>query len=228
MSSAKHTPAAQLDLLSEPPQQQFSLGLETPEQASEVQIRVRRTARATEGRVRIRREGEVLEVSAPADMPLANIEQAVRSHVGAHEATHGMPELPDTWAEGTCFSFLGGTLAVRLGKSSPGVRRRDEDLLLPLPPNAESSRIRDQVHAFLQSEARWVLAEQLQACAARFECEPPEWRITFSNKMLAGFEGGVLRLHWKLLLLGPAEIEASIARVLASRPVAKEAASLFE
>ena len=226
--ATRRKPPAQLDLLaSDPPQAQISLGLEPPQDTPEVEIRVRRKPRAG-GAVRVRREGEVLEVSAPADMPMETIEQAVRSQIDAREATHTMPELPQEWGAGTTFSFLGNLLSVRLGNNTSGVRQKDSDLMLPLPQDAESSRIRDQVHAWLQSEARWVLGEQLQACCSRLECPAPEWRITFSNKMLAGFEGGVLRLHWKLLLLSAAEIDAALSRVLATRAVAKEESSLFD
>lgn len=213
---------------SETPLQLDLLAPERAADAPEVKIRVRRTARAGASKVRIRREGDVLEVSAPQEMSRENIEHAVRERMESPAPTSVLPDLPQEWAEGTCLSYLGGVLTLRLGRHAPAVRCWAGELVLPLPEDAESSRIRDQVHAWLQSESRWVLGEHLAACAERLGCPAPDWKVTFSNKMLAGFDGGVLRLHWKLLLLGPAEIDAVISRALVARPVVDAAGSLFD
>ena len=137
-------------------------------------------------------------------------------------------ESQQAWAHGAVFPFQGQPLRVCLDNSARAACVTADELILPLPADATASRIRDQVHAWLQGEAQRILPERIQHCAHRAALPTPNWTFTFSKGLLAGLDQGQLRLHWRLIELSPQDIDAAITRALQTAQPPQPSAGLFD
>lgn len=195
---------------------QFSLQFEEPA----LPFRLRRSSRDT---VAFTVDEQGLKVRAPRGLSLSQIEQALRSRSKAiSEKLAGRRSLGVTiqrWHDGVRFPYLGRMIALRLEADGHEAALRGDELLLPLPPEADDRQIRDRAHAWLQAEAKRVLGSRVDACARRLGLMPPPWQLSFA----AGSWGAVdeecrLRLAWRLIHLSPAEIDGVVAKQLSRLP----------
>jgi hypothetical protein len=150
-------------------------------------------------------------------MSRARIQEVLRARLTRLDRPSSLPALPSEWAEGTRFFFQGHECSIVLSGETLGLVSGNR-LVLPLPRGAASSRIRDQVHAWLQREATRILPERLSCCADQLSRPLPVWTLMFSHQRLTRFDQGLMRLHWKLVLLAPEKIDAAILRELIAHP----------
>lgn len=213
-------------------QQQLSLLLEPDEPAARPVYRLRRDARPGVRGLKVEAAGDVLQVTAPASMAADSIEDALRARLQPTRATPtktpALPALPEVWAPGVVFMCRGVPLTVRLDDRLRATHCDEGALVLPLPDGASAERIRDQVHAWLQAEAHAVLAVVVPEACLRVGCAVLPWKLTFSSRVVAAADAGVLRLNWKLVLLPVAELERVISRVLGGLAPADASRALFD
>lgn len=206
----KRAKALQLDLaLASPPErEQLALDLGAPEKGPALTYHLRRTTRKN---LTVHREGDTLQVSAPRHLSLPQIEKTLRTHREVSKPPAPKPR--QDWRAGAAFACLGQTLTIRLGGVNPPTLTQRE-LHLPLGEDASPERIRDSVHGWLQGEARRVFEATLAACAQKYGCPVPPWRLSFSAKPGASTKDGALRINWQLITQPPALIETTLTQAL--------------
>ncbi len=165
---------------------------------------------------------EGLVVSAPRWVPLAEVDQAVRSKArwivakleAARERSERLEAARIIWRDGATFPYLGEPVIVVLdprhafrevgavlntdGAALPGVPRAT--LHVGLPQTAEPAQIRDAVQAWLMRRAKELFAERLDHFAPLLGVQ---WRkLTLSSAGTlwgTAHSDGSIRLNWRLV-----------------------------
>ncbi len=123
------------------------------------------------------------------------------------------------WHDGVRFPYLGRVITLRLEAHGRDAQLRGDELLLPLPPEADGRQIRDGAHAWLQTQARRVLEQRVHECARRLGLVPPPWQLSFATASWGEVDQACrLRLAWRLIHLSLAEIDGVVVRQLSRLP----------
>lgn len=157
---------------------------------------------------------EGLTVSAPAWVPLYEVDAAVRSKSpwilkklgDAHERQRRVEAARIEWRDGAAFPFMGDSITVRLDPSQSvagarAVLHADARLLhVGLPHHASDAQIRDSVQAWLMRQAKTVFLERLDHFAPQLGVR---WtKLVLSNagtRWGTAHSNGVIRLNWRLI-----------------------------
>jgi hypothetical protein len=155
---------------------------------------------------------EGLTVSAPRWVPLAEIDEAVRSKSpwilrklgDAHERQRRVEASRIDWRDGALFPFLGEELAVALDPARAwgdnGAMLDDRRLRVGLARDAQPAQIRDTVQAWLMRQAQRVFTERLEHYAPKLGVQ---WRkLALSNagtRWGMAHSDGLIRLNWRLI-----------------------------
>jgi predicted metal-dependent hydrolase len=165
---------------------------------------------------------EGLVVSAPRWVPLAEVEQAVRTKArwivskleASRERQQRLEAARVEWKDGATFPYLGEPVIVVLDprhdfretggvlhtdtSTLPGVAR--QTLHIGVAQNAQPAQIRDAVQAWLMRQARTLFAERLDHYAPQLDVR---WkRLTLSSAGTlwgTAHSDGSIRLNWRLV-----------------------------
>ncbi|WP_332814401.1 M48 family metallopeptidase [Ramlibacter sp.] len=162
---------------------------------------------------------EGLTVSAPAWVPLREVDAAVQEKSGwilaklqaARQRRDQLESARIEWKDGACFPFLGEPVIVVLdprrgtgavlnteAQALPGVPRLT--LHVGLPHDAAAEQIRDVVQAWLMRQARRLFTERLDHFAPQLSVQ---WRkLALSNagtRWGTAHSDGTIRLNWRLV-----------------------------
>lgn len=172
-----------------------------------VHFTLKRSARRTIG---FTIDDRGLSITAPRWVTLAEIESAIAekqrwifnklAEWQQREAHRVLPEMQ--WRDGATVPFLGKPVTLRLD-SPNGVLMFDADthvLHLALPDQADEQQIRDRVQAWLQQQARRVLAERLDVYAARLGAQYRSFALSSASTRWGSCTSeGKIRLNWRLI-----------------------------
>lgn len=173
-----------------------------------------------------------LLVAAPSWVTLSQIDSVVcEKHAWILRKLHQRRErqaqlaTADTqWQHGGRIPYLGKRIVLQLGSGQASVQfsgelhapEHDDQLLLPLPVNADQLRIRDGTHVWLQQQAQawfqrrmaWFLErEGLQINRLRLSSAATRWGSCSSD--------GNIMLNWRLIHFEPDIIDYVIAHEIA-------------
>lgn len=151
-----------------------------------------------------------LTVTAPRWVTLSDIEAAIAEKQRwifnkladwqSREARRVLPEMQ--WRDGATIPFLGRPITLKL-EAPHGALLFDADtrtLHLALPEQAEEQQIRDRVQAWLQHQARRLLAERLDVYAAKLGASYRAFSLSSANTRWGSCTSdGKIRLHWRLV-----------------------------
>jgi predicted metal-dependent hydrolase len=165
---------------------------------------------------------EGLVVSAPRWVPLAEVEQAVRTKArwivskleASRERQQRLEAARVEWKDGATFPYLGEPVIVVLDprhdfretggvlhtdtSTLPGVAR--QTLHIGVAQNAQPAQIRDAVQAWLMRQARTLFTERLDHYAPQLDVR---WkRLTLSSAGTlwgTAHSDGSIRLNWRLV-----------------------------
>ena len=94
----------------------------------------------------------------------------------------------ERFADGAALPFLGRPLTIRLrgaptDAGHPGrpvyvISGTAQELLLPMPPDAGDSQVRQAVQAWMKDEALRILGERLDELARRGGVQPLSWKLS--------------------------------------------------
>jgi predicted metal-dependent hydrolase len=187
--------------------------------------RLRRARRRTIG---FQIDDNGLTVSAPRWVTIAEIESAIAERQRWIRAkfvqwrnwrAERSPVLV-RFVEAGELPYLGGTVRLRLRAQAPHAllqaNEGGQELWLPLPAEADESRVRDAVQAWLQNEARRVLGARMDALAARLGVQPTGWRLSSARSQWGSCTSeGRIRLNWRLVHFALPVIDYVVAHELA-------------
>lgn len=165
---------------------------------------------------------EGLVVSAPRWVPLAEVDQAVRSKArwivakleAARERSERLEAARITWRDGATFPYLGEPVIVVLdprhafrevgavlntdGAALPGVPRAT--LHVGLPQTAEPAQIRDAVQAWLMRRAKALFTERLDHFAPLLGVQWRKLALSSAGTLWGtAHSDGSIRLNWRLV-----------------------------
>lgn len=176
-----------------------------------------------------------LTVRAASRVPLREIEAAVhekRAWIVARLAEQRQraaraAAAQVVWRDGAAIDYLGDKLtivlappcvlavdgAARLEDAAPAAARR---LVVGLPRDASSERIRDAVQGWLQREARRVFAGRVAHFAERLGVRVRRLSLSSATTRWGSANAnGSVRLHWRLIEQPPATIDYVVVHELA-------------
>jgi hypothetical protein len=169
-----------------------------------------------------------LTISAPRWVTLRDIEGAIREKERWIRAKlvewrewRASRKLPAVlFADGGVLPFLGGDVALRLGRVTGATRMVESgtarEIWVALPTDAGEQQVRDAVQAWLQSEARRVLGERLALLAERIDVKPKSWTISSARSQWGSCtHDGRIRLSWRLVHFTLPVIDYVVAHELA-------------
>jgi len=165
-----------------------------------------------------------LRVTAPRWVSLAEIDSAIgeksrwilRKLVEWREHARRRERLAVRWEDGATVTFLGRTLTMRLDAACRSVSLQGDDLLVGLPTDADSERLKDAVQAWLQSQARALFAERLPIYSARLGSAPTRWRLSSARTRWGSCApDGSIRLNWRLVHFPVEIVDYVVAHELA-------------
>lgn len=165
---------------------------------------------------------EGLVVSAPRWVPLAEVDQAVRSKArwivakleAARERSERLEAARITWRDGATFPYLGEPVIVVLdprhafrevgavlntdGAALPGMPRAT--LHVGLPQTAEPAQIRDAVQAWLMRRAKALFTERLDHFAPLLGVQWRKLALSSAGTLWGtAHSDGSIRLNWRLV-----------------------------
>ncbi|MBS3935137.1 MAG: DUF45 domain-containing protein [Sulfuritalea sp.] len=121
-----------------------------------------------------------------------------------------VPDPDARWRAGGQIVYLGRPLALRLDTDRRAPERVDDELHLPLPPEATARQIRDAAESWLRDEAMTLLRG-----LAALGREETRVSLRFGRRGdWVRREGGCLRCHWRLVEQPLPVIAQVIARAL--------------
>ena len=180
---------------------------------------------------------EGLVVSAPRWVPLAEVDQAVRSKArwivakleAARERSERLEAARITWRDGATFPYLDEPVIVVLdsrhafrevgavlntdGAALPGVPRAT--LHVGLPQTAEPAQIRDAVQAWLMRRAKALFTERLDHFAPLLGVQWRKLALSSAGTLWGtAHSDGSIRLNWRLVHFRLAVIDYVVAHEL--------------
>ncbi len=139
----------------------------------------------------------------------------------------GSPDLTASWRNGMVLAYQGSSVVLCLDTAFQTAQLFEGTLHLPLPPGAMARQIQDAVEAWLQQEARRVIAEALMgstqqmnsrgwASTAPLTFPIPEWSLSFSTQTdwVQHHPDGSLRFNWRLIEQSPDVIQKIVDKAL--------------
>jgi predicted metal-dependent hydrolase len=201
-------------------QRQLQLG------SQQVGYTLQRSTRRTIGFVI---DDQGLRVTAPRWVLLRDIELAIRSKEAwilsklqlrrQRVAERSRQQLE--WRDGARLPYLGGALTLRLHPAStPAVAvHHDEasgELAVHLPDGAEEQALKDTVREWLQRQAHALFAQRMPHYAMQLGVQYCAFKLTSARTQWGSCSaGGIIRLNWRLVHFGHAQIDYVIAHELA-------------
>ena len=128
------------------------------------------------------------------------------------------------WRDGGRVPYLGQAIVLRLGHSGHGHQLQGNPLApqagqalhLALPADADQSRVRDTVHAWLQSMARQWFELRLQYFLPLSGAVMRRWRLSSANTRWGSCSSdGNIMLNWRLIHFEPSVIDYVVAHEVA-------------
>lgn len=171
-------------------------------------------------------------VTAPKWVTLAQVDGAVREKARwlldkmrqRHRRQQQLAMAETQWREGGRVPYMGQVITLRLGHSGhghifecePAKPQAGQILHLALPADADSSRVRDTVHAWLQNMAKRQFDERLQHFLQRSGAVMQRWRLSSANTRWGSCNSeGNIMLNWRLIHFEPVIIDYVIAHEVA-------------
>jgi predicted metal-dependent hydrolase len=165
-----------------------------------------------------------LTVSAPRWVPLREVEAAIaekRRWIVTKQrewkewrSKRRLP--PVRFVDGASVPYLGSPLQLRLAAGSASTRQIDATLHLALPADASEVRVRDTVQAWLQVQARRVLAERIERFDGRISERYAGWTLSSARSQWGSCtHDGRIRLSWRLIHFALPVIDYVVAHELA-------------
>lgn len=140
------------------------------------------------------------------------------------------PDLTASWRNGMVLAYQGSSIVLCLDTTFQTAQLFEGTLHLPLPPGANVRQIQDAVEAWLQQEARRVIAEALMrstqqmssrgwlsmAPTAPLTLPIPAWSLSFSAQTdwVQHHPDGSLRFNWRLIEQSPDVIQQIVDKAL--------------
>lgn len=157
-----------------------------------------------------------LQVTAPNWVTLAQIDTAVKEKsrwilekLRLRQARQQQLAMVDThWKDGARIPYLGRRIELRLGHAGKthefcGPRFAPEEgdrLLLALPGDADHARVRDSVHAWLQSAAQEWFEQRLHHFLSANDLTINRWRLSSASTRWGSCNSdGNIMLNWRLI-----------------------------
>ena len=162
-----------------------------------------------------------LTVSAPATMPMARIESAVRdseSWVLRKVREWSGRQVPSmSWHEGAALPFLGEALTLRLGEAKRRqVVRAAAELWVSLPEGVDGQALSRAVVDWYRAQARAHLGERVATLAARAGIAPPRLFISGAIARWGSCNSRrEVRLAWRLVKAPAALVDYVVCHELA-------------
>jgi predicted metal-dependent hydrolase len=177
-------------------------------------------------------DDEGLQVTAPNWVTLAQIDSAVKEKAGwilgklrARQARQAQQAMADMqWRPGGTLAYMGVriTLALDGARSTPSFSGEafapsEGDLLtLPLPSDADPSRVRDSAQAWLQQQAHAWFGQRLRHFLDRNGLAVKRWRISSAATRWGSCSSdGNIMLNWRLIHFAPDVIDYVVAHEIA-------------
>lgn len=122
------------------------------------------------------------------------------------------------FADGGHLQYLGKTATLRLRADAGATHFDDEadEIRLALPADSAEVEVRQALQAWLQVQARGVLAERLECFAGRIDARFAGWRVSSARTQWGSCShDGCVRLNWRLVHFSLPVIDYVIAHELA-------------
>ena len=178
-----------------------------------------------------------LRVSAPSWVPLREIDAAViekfdwiqRKLQAVHIRQQNLSLAESNWRSGGHLPYLGCKLALLCAAApEPSARGQvwfegdcqapaaGQRLWLPLPEDADSTRIRDMAQGWLQQQAKTWFAARFAYFEAQTGLKPTQWRLSSATTRWGACNSdGRITLNWRLIHFGRDVIDYVMAHELA-------------
>ncbi len=149
-----------------------------------------------------------LTVSAPRWVPLAEIDAAVleksqwiaRKHVEWNDHKKRRSENEIQWIDGGILQYLGQPIAMKIDPDQSRTTLVDNVLMVGLPSDANATRLRDMVQAWLQKQARIVFAQRFERLAMLTGKAPKRWRLSSARTRWGSCTSdGTVAINWRLM-----------------------------
>lgn len=188
---------------------------------------------------------EGLKVTAPSWVSLQQIDAAVIEKfdwvikkLHEQQARRQRQQLVESnWRDGGALSYLGQRIVLQCGPATASTLSQvargdasgqtwfegdaqspqpDDQLWLPLPPDASAEQIRESAQIWLQRQARTCFAARLQHFEAQTGLKPNRWRLSSaSTRWGACNADGNVTLNWRLIHFALPVVDYVIAHELA-------------
>ena len=105
------------------------------------------------------------------------------------------------WVDGGALQYLGRSITMRVTHGITGCHLQESgELLIGLAANADASRLRDIVQAFLQTQAKRIFSERLERLAMLTGKAPKSWKLSSARTRWGSCTSdGSIRLNWRLV-----------------------------
>lgn len=180
----------------------------------ELNYRLKRSSARRTLALRVDGRGEVA-VNAPMRLPLARIEQFIRTHADwLHARLQRARVTPFAWQDGAALPWLGGHVTLRLCSPGAGAPvRLDGSMLYCAVAGRE---LATQVLDWYRTQARGLLAARLASWAAVAGVPTPPLRLSDARTRWGSLSAtGVVGLNWRLVMLPQQAIDYVVCHELA-------------
>jgi predicted metal-dependent hydrolase len=166
-----------------------------------------------------------LTVTAPKWVSVAEIESGLaersdwiaRKLIEWRDYANRRDRLMTRWEDGAPLLFVGEPLTMQLTEQRPHrVLKVDQNLLISLPPKADSEQMKVLVHGWLQAQAKSLFGPRLHHFSDLLGKKPRRWGLS-SARTRWGSCGpdGSIRLNWRLVHFPADVIDYIIAHEVA-------------
>jgi predicted metal-dependent hydrolase len=173
-----------------------------------------------------------LRVTAPNWVTLAQIDSAVQDKSrwilaklrDWHNRQTTLRLAQTRWQAGGHLPYLGKRIVLQLGSDTQVTHLQGQmndpaegnQLLLALPADADTARVRDAAQAWLQGRARTIFGTRLTHFLQRTGLRITRWRLSGAiTRWGSCSSDGSIRLNWRLIHFSPTIIDYVIAHELA-------------
>jgi predicted metal-dependent hydrolase len=140
----------------------------------------------------------------------------------------GLPDTAARWRDGAPLVYLGGYLTLRLDTGGKEALQVDDELHLPLPPEATARQIQDAAESWLRARALRVITAQAVMAARQLGRDAPKVSLSFAaHSHWIEPDARGLRCHWRLIEQPQTSIAQIVERAVAALPRAEASLDLF-